>query len=225
MSGRRFAPRAVLFDLDGTLLDTVGDLAEASNRMLAELSRPLRSLDEIHSFVGKGLPNLVRRCLTEGGDATEAEIERAITVFRRHYAEVNGQTTRIYPGVTEVLEDLRQRRIKLAVVTNKAGDFTLPLLARMGLSSFFDAVVSGDTLAVKKPDPAVLHHACELLQVEAGDALMIGDSQNDALAARGAGIPVLLVTYGYSEGMPVDSIECDGLLSNAIHVLDHIDRP
>lgn len=225
MSGRRFAPRAVLFDLDGTLLDTVGDLAEASNRMLAELSRPLRSLDEVHSFVGKGLPNLVRRCLTEGGEATEAEIERAIVVFRRHYAEVNGQTTRIYPGVTEVLEDLQQRRIKLAVVTNKAGDFTLPLLERMGLNAYFDAVVSGDTLAVKKPDPAVLHHACELLQVEAGEALMIGDSQNDALAARGAGMPVLLVTYGYSEGMPVDSIECDGLLSDALHVLDHIDRP
>ena len=224
MSGPRFSPRAVLFDLDGTLLDTVGDLAAAANLMLADLSRPPRSQDEIHSFVGKGLPNLVRRCMTEYAQATEVEIEAAIVVFRRHYAAVNGRTTRIYPGVIEVLEALRERRLKLAVVTNKAGDFTLPLLDHMGLSVYFDAVVSGDTLPVKKPDPAVLHHACDLLQVEAGDALMIGDSQNDALAARGAGIPVLLVSYGYSEGMPVDSIECDGLLSEAIHVLDHIVR-
>ncbi|MCK9259704.1 MAG: phosphoglycolate phosphatase [Azoarcus sp.] len=225
MNGPRFSPRAVLFDLDGTLLDTIGDLAEAANLMLAELSRPARSQDEIHSFVGKGLPNLVRRCMTEDMQATETEIEVAMAVFRRHYALVNGRTTQIYPGVIEVLDELRERRLKLAVVTNKAGDFTLPLLERMGLTGYFDAVVSGDTLPVKKPDPAVLLHTCELLQVEAGEALMIGDSQNDALAARRAGMPVLLVSYGYSEGMPVDSIECDGLLSNALHVLDHIDRP
>ena len=222
MSGVRYPAEAVLFDLDGTLLDTIADLAEGANRMLAELGRPLRTLDEVHSFVGKGIPNLVRRCLTENTQATEAEIDAALPVFRRHYAEVNGRATRIYPGVLETLAALREQGRRLAVVTNKAEAFTLPLLERMGIAGHFDAVVSGDTLPVKKPDPAVLFHACRLLGVDAGRTVMIGDSANDALAARGAGMPVLLVTYGYSEGMPVDSIDCDGLLSNAGEALDRL---
>ncbi|MBC9073597.1 phosphoglycolate phosphatase [Thauera sp. CAU 1555] len=222
MSGVRYPAEAVLFDLDGTLLDTIADLAEGANRMLAELGRPLRTLDEVHSFVGKGIPNLVRRCLTENTQATEAEIDAALPVFRRHYAEVNGRATRIYPGVLETLAALREQGRRLAVVTNKAEAFTLPLLERMGIAGHFDAVVSGDTLPVKKPDPAVLFHACRLLGVDAGRTVMIGDSANDALAARGAGMPVLLVTYGYSEGMPVDSIDCDGLLSNAREALDRL---
>jgi len=219
----RFAPRAVLFDLDGTLLDTIADLAEAANRMLSELGRPLRPQDEIHRFVGKGIPNLVQRCLTEGSAASEAEIAAALPVFRRHYTVVNGIHARLYPGVDDTLRAMRGRGLRLAVVTNKAEAFTLPLLARTGIAGYFDTVVSGDTLAVKKPDPAVLHLACTRLGVSAGQALMIGDSANDALAAQGAGMPVLLVTYGYSEGMPVDTIECDGLLSSALQALDYID--
>lgn len=223
MSLARFPVRAVLFDLDGTLLDTIHDLADAANLMLAELGRPERPLAQIHSFVGKGIPNLVRRCMTEDAEAGEDEIERAVAVFRRHYTLVNGRSTRIYPGIVETLEAMRGMNLRLACVTNKAGDFTLPLLERTGLMPFFGAVVSGDTLAVKKPDPAVLHHACELLGVAAPHALMIGDSANDALAARAAGMPVLLVTYGYSEGMPVDTIECDGLLSDATGALARIE--
>ena len=218
----RFSPRAVLFDLDGTLLDTIADLADAANLALAELGRPARTQDEIHSFVGKGIPHLVRRCMTEGTQATEAEIEHAVAVFRRHYARVNGVRTRIYPGVTDTLDAMRARGLRLAVVTNKAEAFTLPLLERMAIAHYFDAVVSGDTLPVKKPDPAVVNLACERLGVSAAEALMIGDSANDALAAQGAGMPVLLVTYGYSEGVPVDTIECDGLLSNALQALDRI---
>ncbi len=218
----RFSPRAVLFDLDGTLLDTIADLADAANLTLSELDRPARTQAEIHSFVGKGIPNLVRRCMTEGTCATEAEIETAVAVFRRHYAAVNGVRTTIYPGVVETLQTLRARDIRLAVVTNKAEAFTLPLLERMAIAHYFDAVVSGDTLAVKKPDPATVRLACERLGVAPTQALMIGDSANDALAAQGAGMPVLLVTYGYSEGVPVDTIECDGLLSNAFQALDHI---
>ncbi|MER2552616.1 MAG: phosphoglycolate phosphatase [Thauera sp.] len=218
----RFSPRAVLFDLDGTLLDTIADLADAANLMLAELGRPARTQAEIHSFVGKGIPNLVWRCLTEGARATEAEVETAVAVFRRHYAVVNGASTTIYPGVVETLQTLRARDVRLAVVTNKAEAFTLPLLERMEIAHYFDTVVSGDTLPVKKPDPATVRLACERLGVTPTQALMIGDSANDALAAQGAGMPVLLVTYGYSEGVPVDTIECDGLLSNAFQALDHI---
>ncbi|ENO84629.1 phosphoglycolate phosphatase [Thauera linaloolentis] len=218
----RFTPRAVLFDLDGTLLDTIADLAEAANLMLAELGRPQRGQDEIHRFVGKGIPNLVRRCMTENAAATEAEVDTAVAAFRRHYTVVNGMRAAIYPGVEDTLQGLRARGIRLAVVTNKAEAFTLPLLERMGIAGHFDTVVSGDTLPVKKPDPATLRLACERLGVVPAEALMIGDSANDALAAQGAGMPVLLVTYGYSEGVPVDTIECDGLLSNALQALDHI---
>lgn len=219
----RFPVRAVLFDLDGTLLDTIHDLADAANLMLAEMGRAARPLEQIHSFVGKGIPNLVRRCMTEDSHAGEDVIEQAVVVFRRHYAVVNGRSTRIYPGVVETLEAMRAMDLRLACVTNKAEAFTLPLLERMGLTPYFGAVVSGDTLPVKKPDPAVLHHACGLLGVPSPQALMIGDSANDALAARGAGMPVLLVTYGYSEGMAVDTIECDGLLSIATGALDRIE--
>ena len=219
-----FAVDGVLFDLDGTLLDTIEDLAEGANRMLAEIGRPLRSQAEIHGFVGKGIPSLVRRCLTEGSSASEEEIEIAVAVFHRHYAEVNGKSTRIYPGVVESLAALAAQGMRLACVTNKAAAFTEPLLERMGLTRWFDAVVSGDTLAVKKPDPAVIHYTCSLLGLPADAVLMIGDSENDALAARLAGAPVLLLTYGYSEGRPVDTIECDGLLSDIREALPRIQR-
>ncbi len=222
MSTTTFDVQAVLFDLDGTLLDTIADLAEAANRTLADLARPQRSVEEIGTFVGKGIPHLVRRCMTEGCHASESEIDNAVGIFKTHYAEVNGSRTRVYPGVVEALEAMRAQGLRLAVVTNKAGAFTLPLLERTGIAHWFDAVVSGDTLSVKKPDPAVVRHACSLLGVPVERSLMIGDSANDAGAARDAGMPVLLVTYGYSEGMPVDSIECDGLISSATEALARI---
>ena len=222
MDARRYPVRAVLFDLDGTLLDTIADLAEAANRMLTELNRPQRSNEEIETFVGKGIPHLVRRCMTEGCEASEAQIGEAVERFRAHYADVNGTRSRVYPGVSATLDALRQSGMPMAVVTNKAEAFTRPLLARMGIDHYFAAVVSGDTLPVKKPDPAVLQHACKLLAIEPAQAIMIGDSANDAEAARGAGMPVLLVTYGYSEGKPVDMIDCDGLLSSATEALDRL---
>lgn len=214
--------RAVLFDLDGTLLDSIPDLAEACRRMMVELGRAPHSIDTIRTFVGKGMLNLVRRCLAESGSAQEDEIAAAVTVFRRHYAEVNGLATTIYEGVVPALEALQEQGVAMACVTNKPAAFTGPLLERMGIAGYFGATVSGDTLAEKKPHPAPLFHACELLGVPAAEALMIGDSANDAEAARAAGIPVLLVTYGYSEGKPVDSIDCDGLLSSLVDALPRI---
>ncbi|HRP95369.1 MAG TPA: phosphoglycolate phosphatase [Rhodocyclaceae bacterium] len=216
----RFTVDAVLFDLDGTLVDTIDDLADAANAMLAELGRPLRARDEIHSFVGKGIANLVARCL--GGDVADDVLAPALACFRRHYTVLNGRRSAVYPGVIEALDAMRAMALRLACVTNKPAAFTGPLLERVGLAPYFAAVVSGDTLPVKKPDPAMLAHACALLAVPTARALMIGDSANDALAARAAGVPVLLVTWGYSEGMPVDTIECDGLLSSASQMLDRI---
>ena len=210
---------AVLFDLDGTLVDSIADLALAANAMLRELGRAERELDEIRSFVGKGIPNLVSRCLPDvapQGDAFEA----AVAVFKRHYAAVNGQRSRPYPGVVAMLDALAAQRLPMACVTNKAAAFTEPLLAQLGLMHYFGSIVSGDTLEHKKPHPAMLEHACAELGVGVGRALMVGDSANDALSARAAGCPVLLFTWGYSEGRPVDTIDCDGLLSSASALVD-----
>ncbi len=214
--------RAVLFDLDGTLLDSIPDLAEACHRMMVELGRPPHPVDTIRGFVGKGMLNLVRRCLEADGGADEAAFEAAVDAFKRHYAVVNGERTELYDGVLPALVALAGRGVAMACVTNKPAAFTGPLLERTGLAQYFAVTVSGDTLADKKPHPAPLLHACERLGVAVGEALMVGDSANDAEAARAAGMPVLLVTYGYSEGVPVDSIECDGLLSSLVEMLPHI---
>jgi phosphoglycolate phosphatase len=222
VSRARFPVRAVLFDLDGTLLDTIDDLTDAANRMLTDLDRGARPREQIHSFVGKGVANLVRRCMTEDSQATENEIDRALSLFLAHYARLNGTRTVVYPGVVETLEAMRVRGLQLGCVTNKAAAFTHPLLRRMGLDNYFPVVVCGDTLKTRKPDPEMLLHACDALGTIPARALLIGDSANDALAARRAGMPVLLVTYGYSEGMAVDTIDCDGLLSNAVQALDRI---
>jgi len=219
---KRFAAKAILFDLDGTLLDTITDLAEAANLMQAELGRPALSQARVHNFVGRGVNDFIYRCLAESSEPSVDEVSSAHGVFRRHYLRVNGQTTQPYPGVSELLATLAARGLKMAVVTNKSTIFTLPLLQQFDLARYFGAVVCGDTLSVKKPDPAVIFHACSLLGAKLEESLMIGDSINDSLAARAAGVPVLLVKYGYSEGMPVDTIDCDGLLSDAHQVLDHL---
>ena len=216
--------KSVTFDLDGTLLDTIADLAAACDAMLVELGRSPLGVERVRRFVGKGMAVLVERCLTAvDGRAPDAGLQAAaVASFRHHYAGINGREAVEYPGVRAGLEAFRALGLPLGVVTNKPAAFTGPLLARMGIAGYFGATVSGDTLPEKKPHPAPLFHACELLGVPAVESLMIGDSANDAEAARAAGMPVLLVTYGYSEGVAVDSIDCDGLLSSLVDALPRI---
>lgn len=218
----RYRAEAVLFDLDGTLVDTLPDLAEAANRTLAEMGLPQRTLEEIATFVGQGINELVRRAL--GAQAADREVlERAQTTFRRHYAAVNGAQSRLYPGAWETLAALRDEGRKLAVVTNKAAQFTLPLLEKLGIAPFFATVVSGDTLPVKKPDPAMLTHAlAQFGGVAPTAAVMVGDSRNDALAARALGMPVFLVTYGYSEGQPISEVPCTAYLDQLPEVINFL---
>lgn len=225
MSAPAFAVRGVLFDLDGTLVDSVADLSVASKRMLAELGRPPCPEADIRRYVGKGMAVLVQRCLArEEGEVDPALQAAGIEAFRRHYRAVNGRYARVYAGVTEALEAMRGRGLALGCVTNKPQDFTLALLEQTKLGNFFGVVVGGDVLARKKPEPDMLFHACAALGVPPGQTLMIGDSANDALAARAAGIPVVLTTYGYTEGVAVDTIDCDGLVSSVTEVLPWI-RP
>jgi phosphoglycolate phosphatase len=215
---------AVMIDLDGTLLDTVPDLAAAARRMLAALGLPARTQAEIRSFIGKGLPNLVRRCLQASAgparaDALQAE---ALDLYHDFYFEESGRRSAVYPGVLEGLAQFRAMRLRLACVTNKAARFTLPLLERKGLAPYFELVVSGDTLPLKKPDAMQLRHICAEFALAPAEVLLIGDSANDALAARAAGCPVCCVSYGYNEGGDVHDLDCDaivGTLSEAANIL------
>jgi phosphoglycolate phosphatase len=211
----RFGARieAVIIDLDGTLLDTAPDLAEAANRMLGDLDMPLRTGQEVASFVGRGIENLVARSIGAAHAADPATLANALEVFNRHYAAVSGVHVRVFAGVREGLAAFRAQGLKLACITNKAGRFTLPLLDQLELRGNFSLVVSGDSLPRKKPDPLPLLHVCSQFGVAPGAALMIGDSPNDAQAARAAGCPVACVPYGYREGLEVRELDCDVIVS------------
>ena len=210
--------RAVAIDLDGTMLDTVEDLANAVNMTLTELALPTLELALVRTFVGKGLANLVQRSLLAAAKrAPEPDyFARAIEVYEANYDRVNGETTTIYPGVREGLELLSQAGFPLACITNKSARFTGPLLERIGFARYFSVVVSGDTLPRKKPDPLPLLHTAEALGVAPSDMLMIGDSINDAQAARGAGCPIFCVTYGYNEGHDVRSLDVDAIVPSLV---------
>ena len=212
--------RAALLDLDGTLLDSIPDLAFAANAMRVELGMISLREDVVATFVGKGVDNLVRRSLAgslDAADPTPAEFDRAREAFYRHYHLVNGERARVYPGVIEGLKHMRDQGLKLAVVTNKPTEFTLPLLQRTGLAGFFDAVVCGDTCPRRKPDPDQVLHACELLGVTVQEAVTIGDSINDAQAGRSAGTQVLVVPYGYNEGRDVRELDVDGIVDTLVN--------
>ena len=192
--------RAVLVDLDGTLLDTAPDLAAAANRMLASLGLPRRSVEEIATYIGKGVPALVRRALPDPG-----LLEQALPLFERYYAEESGRASVPYPGAREGIEKMRALGLRLACVTNKPERFTRDLLAGF----VFDALVCGDHVTRKKPDPEAVLLACKRLGVAPCEAVFIGDSQNDVEAARGAGCAVWCVPYGYNEGRPATTLACD----------------
>jgi phosphoglycolate phosphatase len=203
--------RSVTIDLDGTLLDTVPDLAAAANAMLRELGRPELPIETIAAFIGRGIPKLVARCLP---DLDEAAVDQAQVIFRRHYAIENGRRSALFPGVLEGLQALRAAGLPLAVITNKAAAFTEPLLVATQLAPWFRFAVSGDTLAHKKPHPAQLLHACERMGTLPAENLHIGDSHHDAVAARAAGCPVFIVPYGYNEGEDVQGIDCDAIVAS-----------
>lgn len=207
--------RAALIDLDGTLVDTLGDFVVALGRMLDELGLPGVDRRFVERTVGKGSEHLLRETLRHvTGDPVAAgrQFEAAWQFYQRHYLAINGAHAAVYPGVVEGLERLRRRGWRLACITNKPTAFAVPLLERKGLVSYFERVWGGDAFERKKPDPLPLLKACEALGVEPAATLMIGDSHNDAQAARAAGCPVVLVTYGYNHGQPVASAGADGYI-------------
>jgi len=214
MTSARQAARAaalwpgVIIDLDGTLVDSVPDLATAANLMLADLGRPPRAEGEIRRFVGNGVPRLVHRALTgdADGEVGDAEFERAYPLFMHHYREHLSDASRLYPGVRDGLDRLCAAGARLACVTNKMEEFARPLLDRLGVLDRFAAVVGGDTLPEKKPDPAPLRFAASALGLDAGRCAVIGDSASDVKAARAAGCVCVVVRYGYNQGVDLDAL-------------------
>jgi phosphoglycolate phosphatase len=180
--------------------------------MLAGLGlAPLPSAT-VREFIGGGIARLVERCLQAAGLALPcAQLEPALRSFGAHYARLNGQASRPFAGVPEALERMRAASLRLACVTNKAGAFTVPLLEKTGLARYFDAVVTADAVGARKPRPEPFLQACRSLAVAPAEAAVIGDSANDAEGARAAGCPVLLVSYGYSEGRDVRSLGADAV--------------
>ena len=199
---------AVMVDLDGTMVNTLGDFAEALNRMLADLQLPAIKPQIIENMVGKGSEHLIRSVLAhvEAPDI-DALYPRAWQRYEHHYLAINGQFADVYPGVAQGLQALRSLGLRMACLTNKPLSFAQPLLAAKGLDGFFDCVFGGDSFPRKKPDPMPLVETCKALGSEPARTLMVGDSSNDAQAAHAAGCPVVLMTYGYNHGQPITAVE------------------
>jgi phosphoglycolate phosphatase len=218
-------PGVALFDLDGTLVDSAPDLTAAVDRMLEHLGRAPAGLDQVRQWVGNGAAILVRRALAGRIDwqpATprdDALFQDALAIFYHHYGQLNGQHARVFPGVTDCLAHLEAHGCRLAVVTNKPGPFVAPLLERVGLARWFELSVAGDTLPVKKPDPAPLLHAMTQLGGTRGTTVMVGDSAADVNAAQAAGIPCVAVRYGYNFGQPVDALGADAVVDSLTELL------
>jgi phosphoglycolate phosphatase len=213
---------AAIIDLDGTMVDTLGDFAVALNRMLEQLSLPLIEPSAIERMVGKGSEHLIRSVLAHVG-AAPSQYDAAWEAYQKHYLAINGHYSTVYPGVAEGLAALRGAGLKLACLTNKPTNFARPLLEAKGLAPFFDVVFGGDRFERKKPDPLPLLKTCEALGSGPARTLVVGDSSNDALAARAAGCPVVLVTYGYNHGEPVRSVDADGYADSIAEAASMID--
>jgi phosphoglycolate phosphatase len=210
--------RAVIIDLDGTMLHTAPDFHVAVNRMRSELDLPPLDIATITDFVGKGTENLMRRVLGVDFSPVEVEqhFEKALHSYTRHYLAINGDYTTVYPGVREGLDAMRAQGMRLACVTNKPISFAQPLLEKTKLRPYFKVVYGGDSLPRKKPDPYPLLKVCEDFNLQPQQVVAIGDSSNDAQAARAAGCKVLNVPYGYNHGQSIQEVDSDGIVSTLL---------
>lgn len=212
-----FKPELVLIDLDGTLVDSVPDLAYCVDQMQTRLGLPLRGEDQVRHWVGNGVPRLVERALINqlDGEPDQALFDKAYPIFLELYAENHSARSRVYPGVKEGIDWLKSEGIKLGCITNKAARFTEPLLKAVGLYDEFGIVISGDTLPVKKPDPAPLLHGADFFGIKPAHAMMLGDSISDVKAARAAGFgKVVCMTYGYNHGEDIRLAKPDAVIDS-----------
>ena len=209
-------PRAVVIDLDGTLIDSVPDLAYCVDEMMCRLGRSPWGEAKVRTWVGNGVERLVKRALTNdlSAEPDEHEFARAMPLFMTLYTENTSQRSRLFEGVVTGLDYLKAESYAIACVTNKAERFTLPLLRDKGILDYFQVVVSGDTTPKKKPDPLPLQHAAQALGMLPEQCLMVGDSRHDVAAARAAGFSVVCVPYGYNHGDDIAEAEPDALIAS-----------
>ncbi len=216
----------ILIDVDGTLVDSVPDLAFCVDEMMRRLGRAPRGESRVRDWVGNGVERLVRRALIGqlDGEPDEAEFQRAYPVFLELYAKNTSKRSLLYPGVPEGLDYLRSAGYALGCVTNKAERFTIPLLRDLGIYDYFSIVICGDTLEHKKPHPAPLLHAAEFFKVEPARSLMVGDSISDVRAARAAGFQIACLPYGYNHGEDIRVAEPDVIIETLAHLKTELEQ-
>lgn len=212
------AIRAVIIDLDGTMLDTVPDFHVAINRMRAEFGLAEISQERIGAMVGKGSENLIRSVLALDFDAAgvEQHYPAAMDAYQRHYLAINGEHSALYDGVLAGLDTMQAMGLRMACVTNKPIAFAAPLLAKKGLAHYFEIVYGGECLPKKKPHPMPLLQVCADFDLAPSQVVAIGDSSNDAEAARAAGCFVLAVPYGYNHGVSIHDTDSDGIVNTLL---------
>lgn len=216
-----FTIKAVLIDLDGTLVHTAPEIARAANSMLAKMNLPTLTTMQITTYIGDGATTLIKRCLTGrlDGEPEPALLATAQALFFEYYAQIVTES-QPYPNVVAGLISLKNAGLRMACVTNKPNSFTLALLEQCDLLRYFDLVVSGDTLPRKKPEPDQIFYVCEQFGVLAQEVAMIGDSKTDISAARSAGCKMFAVPYGYNQGQRIEATEVDALIENIGNALD-----
>lgn len=218
-------PEMVLIDVDGTLVDSVPDLAYCVDAMMVELGLPKRGEQRVRQWVGNGVERLVKRSLINqlDGEPDGALFAKAIPVFEALYRENTSQRSCLYPGAMEALAFLKTTDVRIGCVTNKASQFTLPLLKDLGVYDFFEIVICGDMVARKKPDPMPLLQAAEQLQTEPKASMMLGDSMSDVKAARAAGFQIVCMSYGYNHGEDIRDYDPDAVVDSMAAIKDIIE--
>ncbi len=211
-----FTPELIMIDVDGTLVDSVPDLAWCVDETLKQIGLPIRGEAAVRNWVGNGVIRLVERAVANDLDAPhdEAIFEKAMPIFNELYAENTSKRSELYPGVREGLDYLKSTGIKIGCITNKAEQFTHPLLKDLGLWDDFEIVISGDTLEKKKPDPLPLLHGAKQLDANPENSLMLGDSTSDVKAARAAGFAIICMSYGYNHGVDIHDSKPDVVIDN-----------
>ncbi len=209
-------PELVLLDLDGTLVDTIPDLAHSINKTLLELSMPERDINSIRNWIGDGLEKLLHRSITNdiNGEVESALFDEAFAILMTVYSENTCTLSTCYPGVRKGIENLKEKDIKLGCVTNKRGQFVGPILEKLGIMDDMSIVIAGDNLPRKKPDPLPLLHTASLFDKDPGRSLMVGDSESDVKAARAAGFQIVCVSYGYNHGRDIRVTNPDAVIDS-----------
>ena len=218
-------PEMVLIDVDGTLVDSVPDLAYCVDAMMSELGMPERGEKRVRHWVGNGVERLVKRALVNqlDGEPDEALFGKALPVFEALYRENTSKRSRLYQGVKEALDFLKTTGVRLGCVTNKASQFTLPLLQDLGVHDYFEIIICGDMVERKKPDPMPLLQAAEQLETEAKASMMLGDSMSDVNAARAAGFQIVCMSYGYNHGEDIQDYDPDAVIDSMTEIKDIVD--